>query len=328
MKNLLLIFLLSVFAFADDQAGSIGGGGGGGGPDTTSIARDGSRPPSANQPWSGFKITGYGTPTAADDVTDKGYVDTGISTHSALTTGVHGVTGDVVGTTDTQSLSAKTIPVATNTISSTANRACQFNGSGALSPSTTTLAQLEFLNTTTSDVQTQINSKPASTAVMLLDGSQAMAANIPFDGFDADNVGQVEVDDFPSANSNAVRLRIRPTNLGKIQTTDATATNIELLSSFGPDSQLAYYEVVVFARQTSDANYRIWKKTAKFFKPAASNPIQIGSTQTINEDGTAGSAAWAVTLGASGADVRIQVTGAAATTIDWHAVVNFYVMDA
>lgn len=35
-----------------------GGGGGGGGPDTTSIARDGSRPPTANIDWDGFAITG------------------------------------------------------------------------------------------------------------------------------------------------------------------------------------------------------------------------------------------------------------------------------
>jgi hypothetical protein len=73
------------------------------------------------QDWSQF--SGNGTVTAGDGITvdglevsiDRTEVDTwyeasgNVETHSDLTTGVHGVTGNVVGTTDTQELSNKKI---------------------------------------------------------------------------------------------------------------------------------------------------------------------------------------------------------------------------
>ena len=54
--------------------------------------------------------------TSADQVATQGYVDTEVgnvasdlSTHESATTGIHGVTGDIVGTTDAQTLSNKTL---------------------------------------------------------------------------------------------------------------------------------------------------------------------------------------------------------------------------
>ena len=72
------------------------------------------------QDWTQF--SGQGSVTAGDGITvdglevsiDRTTVDTwyeasgAVSTHSDLTTGVHGVSGDVVGTSDTQNLSNKT----------------------------------------------------------------------------------------------------------------------------------------------------------------------------------------------------------------------------
>jgi hypothetical protein len=49
-------------------------------------------------------LTGEGSTVAS-----KNYADGAVTAHSGLTTGVHGVTGDVVGTTDTQTLSNKTL---------------------------------------------------------------------------------------------------------------------------------------------------------------------------------------------------------------------------
>ena len=57
----------------------------------------------------GYKIHFVGTPTADGDAANKGYVDTEISNHNNSTSEVHGVTGDVVGTSDAQTLTNKTI---------------------------------------------------------------------------------------------------------------------------------------------------------------------------------------------------------------------------
>lgn len=68
----------------------------------------------------GYKIHFVGTPSADGDAANKGYVDTEISTHNNSASEVHGVTGNVVGTSDSQTLSNKTI-----------SDALKFNNGGA-----------------------------------------------------------------------------------------------------------------------------------------------------------------------------------------------------
>jgi hypothetical protein len=85
------------------------------------------------QSWTQF--SGQGSVTAGDGITvdglevsinrttvDDWYEAAGaVSTHSDLTTGVHGVSGDVVGTSDQQTLTNKSIDASSNTLSNIAN---------------------------------------------------------------------------------------------------------------------------------------------------------------------------------------------------------------
>jgi hypothetical protein len=64
---------------------------------------------SANVDADQNKIVDLADPTSAQDAATKNYVDTEIGDHADDTSSVHGVTGNVVGTTDTQTLTNKTL---------------------------------------------------------------------------------------------------------------------------------------------------------------------------------------------------------------------------
>ena len=75
-----------------------------------------------------YTITNLEEPVSNQDAATKFYVDGAVSgvggdlsTHESATTGIHGVTGHIVGTTDSQTLENKTIDGSDNTISNIAN---------------------------------------------------------------------------------------------------------------------------------------------------------------------------------------------------------------
>lgn len=69
--------------------------------------------------------------------------------------------GTVIGSSDTQTLTNKTIAVGSNSITSTASRAAVFDASGLLTASVTTLTELSYVNGVTSAIQTQLDAKIA-----------------------------------------------------------------------------------------------------------------------------------------------------------------------
>ena len=75
-----------------------------------------------------------------------GTATTEVGTHSGLTSGVHGVTGNVVGTSDSQTLTNKTIDASSNTISNIANSSL-VNDSITINGSSTALGSSVTLDT-------------------------------------------------------------------------------------------------------------------------------------------------------------------------------------
>jgi len=64
---------------------------------------------SANIDANTYTITDLGTPSADSDAATKLYVDDEVLDHAAAISGIHGLTGNVVGTSDNQTLSNKTL---------------------------------------------------------------------------------------------------------------------------------------------------------------------------------------------------------------------------
>jgi hypothetical protein len=100
-----------------------------------------------------------------------------LTAHTGASSGVHGITGSVVGTSDTQSLTNKTIDADLNTISNIDNadiKALAGIDASKLADGSVSNAELQFINSLTSNAQTQLDNK----ASKALDNLASTAINV------------------------------------------------------------------------------------------------------------------------------------------------------
>lgn len=179
----------------------------------------------------GYKIHFVGTPAHDGDAANKGYVDAEISSHNNSSSEVHGVTGDVVGTSDSQTLTNKTI-----------SDALKFNNGGSDSTiyaggnDLTIYAQNNlYLNTNNADIILQPDgyAKVYSDRIVTEDAAQTLTNKTLTDTTLGNNL---------NANSNTVTNLAAPSN-------NSDAATKQYVDDSVSDSLLTFYgtanEVVV-----------------------------------------------------------------------------------
>jgi len=104
-----------------------------------------------------------------------------------------------------------------------------------------------------------------------------------------------------------------------VQTTDATVTTCGSYTL--PDETVALIEARVVGR-LSTGTAAGYIRVGTFQQETAGTTVQVGLLNVTNLYGAEDTATWDATLDISGAAVRVRVTGVAATTIDWLAIID------
>lgn len=104
-----------------------------------------------------------------------------------------------------------------------------------------------------------------------------------------------------------------------VQTTDATVTDVSTFTTV--PSKVFYVIAEIAAINAGDLTTgAAYVRSAAFRTSAAGVLTIIGAVATtVTIEDTAG---WDATIDASGTDIRVRVTGAAATTVNWRAQVR------
>jgi hypothetical protein len=188
------------------------------------------------QTWTQF--SGQGSVTAGTGITvdglevsidrttvDDWYEASGaVSTHSDLTTGVHGVSGDVVGTSDSQTLTNKTIDASSNTLSnignsSLTNSSITVNGYSTALGDTVTLGTDDVSEGATNQYFTQTRARDSF--------SEGTGINIATGEISVD-IAAFDSDDISEGTGNLYFTDGRAADAAAALLTSANQTNISI----------------------------------------------------------------------------------------------------
>lgn len=112
-------------------------------------------------------------------------------------------------------------------------------------------------------------------------------------------------------NAKAVAVDLNPVN---VQTTDATQTTLDTFTSLADSAvSVSWMVTAIKSDRTQAASYVV----SAAFRNNGGTITQVGTTQV---SGLEDDANWAVAVDSSGNQIRLRVTGVAATTIQWVAI--------
>lgn len=106
----------------------------------------------------------------------------------------------------------------------------------------------------------------------------------------------------------------KATNIASVQTTDASATTIATLAITDETTNIIHADIIGIKSDGTDR--AVWELTVGIYRTGAGSAALVGTTSTDYSGES--DASWGTpTLTASGNNLLVQVTGKAATTIDW-----------
>lgn len=119
-----------------------------------------------------------------------------------------------------------------------------------------------------------------------------------------------------SARNTAQGATQEPT--ATVTTADATVTTVKTLTL--TDEKVYHITVSVLARERDGSDRNLYHLEGLFFRTGAGNATQQGATTSITT--IESEAGCACVFDVNGNDVRVRVTGVAAETWDWSAIMD------